>query len=97
MLMKGKQAYEKAIAKLTNDAFLYYDLGVNLFYQTKFTSNSQLHDKILEQSREHFKKAALLNPKETKFWNALGLVESTPELMQHSFIRALKCDSRVSL
>ena len=96
--MLGERAYSHALS-LKNQSSLLFDLGVNLFYQSKVINDPKKIPDILKSSENYFKQAISSNPESnidrSIYWNGLGVLLKDPSHQQHAFIKSIMCDSKV--
>lgn len=76
----------------------FYDLGSALSTYSRRTSDGTKRDRAQQHAIAQFKEAIRLEPGNDAFWVALGNATflSQPGVCQHSYIRALEVDSKVS-
>eukprot|EP01102_Stenamoeba_stenopodia_P019984 TRINITY_DN7652_c0_g1_i1.p1 TRINITY_DN7652_c0_g1~~TRINITY_DN7652_c0_g1_i1.p1 ORF type:complete len:773 (+),score=181.22 TRINITY_DN7652_c0_g1_i1:540-2858(+) len=98
-LDKAASNLRQAIDIQPSIASIYYDLGITNYHRllTYSASNKQETKKFRNKAAVNFKKAITLEPHNSMFWIALGVVEERPSLKQHAFIRAIQLDSRNSV
>ncbi|KAK3788293.1 hypothetical protein RRG08_027026 [Elysia crispata] len=98
----GSRCYSQALKILPESGSLWHDLGVNLFYQSQYSSISAEDQRdtssVASQAAQVIKKAISFEPKEWRHWNALGVIACSkvyhkPALAQHCFIKSIECES----
>lgn len=94
MLKLGDAAYANGIDADPSSATLFYDRGVNNYWQFLVLHSQQRESEEANALRQRavdcFKKAIILSPTNEVYWDSLGVVVERPSLRQHCFIKALQ-------
>ncbi|PRP83581.1 tetratricopeptide repeat protein 37-like [Planoprotostelium fungivorum] len=93
-LKKGEKAYEEAYQLNPSIVSVLYDLSINLYFQCKNSDDVEEMKSGMKRSRETMHRAIQASPNEHTFWNALGVIEETPQLQQNAFIRSIQLETR---
>ncbi|XP_056022044.1 SKI3 subunit of superkiller complex protein-like [Ostrea edulis] len=93
----GARCYGRALKLLPDCAYLWHDLGFNL-YQQSLHSEAQDSVDVANKSVDTLRKGLSLDPVNHQIWNLLGLVYccsglNKPSLGQHCFIKSIKSES----
>ncbi|XP_060062752.1 tetratricopeptide repeat protein 37-like [Ylistrum balloti] len=93
----GARCYGRALKVLPECASLWHDLGLNFFYQSQQSTQSDVIATLSTKSVNALKKALTIDPKNHLHWNALGRVFCsngfyTPDKAQHCFIKSIQTE-----
>ncbi|XP_069137889.1 tetratricopeptide repeat protein 37-like isoform X1 [Argopecten irradians] len=94
----GSRCYGRALKALPNCASLWHDLGVNFFYQSQQSTQSDMIATLSTKAVNALKKALNIDPKNHLHWNALGRVYCSqgcyqPDKAQHCFIKSIQTEA----
>ncbi|XP_056393771.1 SKI3 subunit of superkiller complex protein [Hyla sarda] len=99
ILELGGRCYGRAL-KLQPTANIWYDLGINYFYQAQHLQLSDPEGNnqrdLLEKSVQCIKKSIMMDSSNHQYWNALGVICCSKDvnnkaLSQHAFIKSIQC------
>jgi superkiller protein 3 len=109
-IRRGSVSYIKAIHLDPSNAALRYDLAINQYFQAGVINlNNGSGSGIVEvndltEEAKHLlvvcerllHDSIYMDPKNSLFWNALGIVATSPVKRQHCFIRSIQLDNNHS-
>ncbi|CAL1530763.1 unnamed protein product [Lymnaea stagnalis] len=102
LLKIGASCYSQALKIFPDSGSLWHDLSVILYHQSSHISLSDptSHDgqALLSQATQAVRKAIILEPKDWRHWNVLGVIACCnanfkPALAQHCFIKSIECEA----
>ncbi|XP_033749913.1 LOW QUALITY PROTEIN: tetratricopeptide repeat protein 37-like [Pecten maximus] len=93
----GARCYGRALKALSDCASLWHDLGVNFFYQSQQSAQTDVIARLSTKAVNSLKKALTIDPKNHLHWNALGRVFCSkgcysPDKAQHCFIKSIQAE-----
>ncbi|XP_021379584.1 tetratricopeptide repeat protein 37-like [Mizuhopecten yessoensis] len=93
----GARCYGRALKALPECASLWHDLGVNFFYQSQQSTQTDMVATLSTKAVNALKKALTLDHRNHLHWNALGRVFClkgcySPDKAQHCFIKSIQTE-----
>uniref|UniRef100_A0A3Q3MVM9 SKI3 subunit of superkiller complex n=1 Tax=Labrus bergylta TaxID=56723 RepID=A0A3Q3MVM9_9LABR len=104
-LKVGERCYARALKLMSEVPSLWYDLGLNLYHQSRLPSITEEDQNspslLLEKAQLCLKKAIMKDSGNYCYWNALGVISMSKgvenfALAQHCFIKSTQVESNVS-